>query len=338
MKIKVLPTISIITLTYNADPVMWEKTLEALKSQNYPEKDIEHIVMDGGSTNQTVVIAEKYGCKTFIVPRLKDNSEGRKGVGIAKAKNDIILFLEADNIMVGTDWLSRMVEPFMDDKNITGTFSMWNSYEKDMPALTRYTNLIGINDPTVWYLGKSEKLPRFETTYDKGELLKDTKRYSVVRFRKDTLPTLGDNGHMVRRTVINRVNGKPEEFLHTDSFAKLLALGFDTYGVVKNSIIHYSGSNIWKLYKRRTTFKAEFLDSQEKKRHYFVFDKTSARDRRNLILFVIYSLTVIQPLWISIRGYMAHKDSAWFLHPIVCLAAVIAYGYSEIATKFAKKR
>jgi glycosyltransferase involved in cell wall biosynthesis len=325
------PTISIITLTYNAYIPLWEKTLKALHSQKYPKKNIEHIVMDGGSTNQTVAVAKKYGCKTFVMPKLKNNSEGRKGVGINKSKNEIILFLEADNIMVGNDWIVRMVEPFMNDNSITGTFSMWNTYEKNMPALTRYTNLIGINDPTVWYLGKSEKLAQFEKVYRKGTMLSDTNRYSVVRFDRSTLPTLGDNGHMVRRTLIAKVNKKPEEFLHTDSFVKLLLIGYDTYGVVKNAIIHYSGSNILGLYKRRITFKAEFFDTKQKKRMYYVFDKNSKKDRKNLLLFVLYSLTIVQPLLVSIRGYLAKPDSAWFLHPIVCFVATTAYGISEVS-------
>jgi len=286
--------------------------------------------MDGGSTNDTITIAKKYGCKTYVLPALKDNSEGRKGLGIQKASHELILFLETDNIMVGNDWLIRMVEPFVKKRKVIAAYSMYNDYEKNMPALTRYCNLIGINDPTVWYLGKSEKMARFETSYTKGTICYDNSRYTVVTFDKDTLPTLGDNGHMVRRSVIARVNKKPEEFLHTDAFARLLLLGYDTYGVVKNSIIHYSGSNILHLYKRRTTFKAEFFNSNRRKRLYYVFDKNSRQDRKNLLLFILYSLTIVQPLWVSLRGYMVKPDGAWFLHPVVCFLATIAYGISEL--------
>jgi len=78
------------------------------------------------------------------------------------------------------------------------------------------------------------------------------------------------------------------------------------------------------------TFKAEFFDANRKKRIYYVFDKNSKEDRKNLFLFVLFSLTFVQPMWIAIRGYMAKPDSAWFLHPVVCFVAVVSYGWSEI--------
>ena len=330
------PSISIITLNYNAEPVIWKKVLDSIRMQDYPKKNIEHLVIDGGSINNSLILAKKYGCKIYSMPQLKDNSEGRKGIGIQKAKNDIVAIIETDNILVGSDWLKKMVEPFMKEKDIVGTYSMHNAFEKDMPALTKYCALIGINDPTVYYLGKSEKLPRFQSVYDKGTVLKDTSAYSVVRFTTENLPTLGDNGHMVRRTLIEKVNKRPTEFLHTDAFYKLAKQGLGTYGVVKNSIIHYSGSSISNLYKRRTGYKNQFFDDQRKIRSYYVFDIKKSSDRKKLLLFILYSLTIVQPFLFSVRGFMSLPELSWFLHPVICFIAVIEYGKSECLYYFKK--
>lgn len=327
----ILPTISIVTLNYNADPVIWKKVLESIKMQDYPKTATEHLVMDGGSTNASLALAKQYGCIIHSMPRLRNNSEGRKGWGIKLAKNNIIAFIEADNILVGKDWLRKMILPFVREKDVTGTFSMHNSYEKGMPMLTKYCALIGINDPTVYYLNKSEKMPRFQRKYTKGICIKDTKDYTVVRFTKDTLPTLGDNGHMVRRSVISKVNVKPEVFLHTDAFYQLAERGYDTYGVIKNSIIHYTGATIVGLYRRRVTFKQLFFDKKRTTRSYYVFNKNNARDRLHIALFVVYSLTFIQPFLVSIRGFLVVPDTAWFLHPIVCFVAACSYGLAEVS-------
>jgi glycosyltransferase involved in cell wall biosynthesis len=324
------PTISIISTLYNTDLWLWEKTLRAIASQEYPKNAIEHIVMDGGSTNGANKLAERYGCRVYSFPKLLHNACARNGLGVSKAKKDLILLLEPDNIIVGKQWLKQMVQPFLDDPTIICTYSMKNTYEQNMPALTRYFSLIGINDPLVYFLGKSEKIPLYENSYHKGDVSRETKSYYITRFTKSNLPTLGDNGHMVRRLPLQSVVQDPYRYLHTDEMAKLLDKGFDTYGVVKNSLIHYSGSNLIEYIRRRTTYKRQNYDSQRATRKYLIFDPSSARDRFNLIRFIVYSLSIFPMVIESVWGYIHKKDSAWFMHPIVCLLMVVGYGWSEM--------
>ena len=49
--------ISIITVTYNAEATV-ERTLESVAQQTYP--DVEHLIIDGASTDRTLEIAKKY--------------------------------------------------------------------------------------------------------------------------------------------------------------------------------------------------------------------------------------------------------------------------------------
>jgi len=330
------PTISIVSGLYNTEIWLWKKTLRALALQDYPKSHIEHIVMDGGSTNGAIEMGRAFGCKVFSFPHLLYNPGKRVALGIKKAKGDILLLLEPDNIIVGKRWLKEMVQPFLDSPDIIGTFSMYNSYEKNMPALTRYFNLIGINDPLVYFLGKSEKEPLYSSVYRKGELLEQRGKYFIVRFTNNTLPTLGDNGHMVRRKPLLKVLSRPNNFLHTDEMSTLESYGYNTYGVVRNSIIHYSGSNMMEYITRRTNYKKHNYDMHRATRTYFVFDARSLKDWFYLIFFIIFSLTVLPMFLESIWGYIHKKDFAWFLHPIVCLLMVIGYGWSEIRYALSK--
>jgi len=327
---KSFPSISIITLTFNPNRDIFKQSLDSVKNQNYPKNKIEQIVVDGGSNNGTITLAKSYGCTIIERPDLEYESEMRKSIGIKRAKNDLILFLEADNILVGKDWLQTMILPFVENKNIFSTFSIHNSYLKNMPLLTKYCALIGASDPPINYLKKADKIMLDEKQYDKGDILKDLPKYLIVKFSKENLPTLGDNGHMIRRSVINKVNHDPRIFLHTDAFFDLLCLGYNTYGVVKNSMIHHIGSNILKLYQRRVMFKERFRDAYIRKRVYLVFDYKSAKDRWNLFKFLIFSFTFIQPFYRALRGYMKIHEPAWFLHPLVCFIAAVAYTKSEI--------
>jgi glycosyltransferase involved in cell wall biosynthesis len=325
-----LPTISIVTCNFNADPKLFSQMLQALQMQDYPKTKIEHIVMDGGSTNGSELLAKKFGCKVYSRSDLQNKALVRMSLGIKKSVNDIVLFLEPDNIVQSKSWLKEMVKPFIENKYIIATFSAYNSFDEDMPILTKYCALFGVNDPTLYYLNKSEKLTHFQNDYTKGKIIAEKKDYWIISFTRDSLPTLGDNGHMVRRKIIAKVNRNSDTFIHPDAFMNLLNMGHDTYGVVKNSIIHYTGSNIFSFLKRRTTYKAQFYDSRRAERTYFVYNNNSAKDRKNLALYIFYSLTFIEPLIQSIRGFLSERQVAWFVHPVVCFLTVLSYTRSEL--------
>ena len=76
--------------------------------------------------------------------------------------------------------------------------------------------------------------------------------------------------------------------------------------------------------------KKHFTDEMKGKRKYLVYDPFSDKDKRNLLKYIIFSLTIIQPLYVSIRGYIKIREFAWFLHPLMCFLMVTFYGYSEI--------
>ena len=322
-----LPSISIVTVCYNPDTKIWKKSLNAIRKQNYLGR-VEHIVMDGGSINGSDDIARNFGCSVIVRSDLQNFALKRMMIGIRKAKGSLILILEPDNIIVGRNWLMKMVQPFIEDRSIVGTFSIFNTYEKNMPLLTKYYSLFGVNDTLLHYLHKSEKLPLYKLKYDKGRIINKNKNFTTVIFDKDSLPTLGDNGHMVRRNAIKKVIQKSETFLHTDAFYDLLRLGYNRYGVVNNSIIHFTGSSMLSSFRKRIQYKDTF---NKYKRTYLVFDSSSKKDIMNVILFGIYTVTIIQPLYESIRGYMSKREPAWFLHPVMCFGTFFSYLFSVTA-------
>lgn len=324
------PSLSIITCSYNTPLRLWETCLNAIASQKYPKNKIEHIVMDAGSTNGSIELAKNHGCTVIVRRDLLNLSQKRMSIGIQKSHGEILLFLEPDNIMTSNDWLSRMVEPF-EDKKIVGTYSMYNSYAKGMSALSTYFSLIGTNDPIVLYLGKSEKNVVYKKTYSIGTTLYENTRYLSVKFTPQSLPTLGDNGHMVRKHIIDMVNKDPDTFVHVDAFYKLSQLHYDTYGVVKNSIIHDNcpDNNVYKTLAKRVQFKENFTNHSVVQRSYLVFNRHSAHDVANLIVYMVSSITIIPMVIFSCIGFIRYPHTSWFFHPIVCFWEVILYTVSE---------
>lgn len=329
-KISQLPSITIITCILNCHIPTFKQCLESIKHQRYPKKLIEHLVMDGGSTNEGPKLSKKYDCHVIVREDLKNRGEARVGIAIKQAKNDLILMLQSDNILISNDWLLKMVKPFIDNKNVFCAFSIYNSYYKNMDAITRYCALFGAQDPLLYYLGKTEKIRRDQHEYNKGDILEKNSDYYILKFNKYNLPPLGDNGHMFLKSAIRRVNKVPEKYLHTDAFSNLLQLEYDTLAAINNSVIHVQEENLFDYIKKRVLNKTTFYDSNRGKRKYFVFNWNSRRDKLNLIKYIFYSVTFIIPLFQSIRGYTKVKDIAWFLHPILCLEILCGYGLSEV--------
>jgi len=97
---------SIIIPTLNEEKYI-EQLLRSLAPQL--QKGDELIVVDSYSEDMTVAIAKKYGCRIISMPR--KGIAAAKNTGARKAKNPIIVFLDADSV-VAKDWLSRISSHF----------------------------------------------------------------------------------------------------------------------------------------------------------------------------------------------------------------------------------
>ena len=102
--------ISIITVCYNSDKTIAD-TLRSASSQTY--SDIEHIIVDGGSKDNTMAIIA-----AEVISNHKLVSEKDKGIydamnkGIALATGDIIGFINADDYYLFPEVLSKVAAAF----------------------------------------------------------------------------------------------------------------------------------------------------------------------------------------------------------------------------------
>ncbi|SEA44947.1 Glycosyltransferase, GT2 family [Desulfuromusa kysingii] len=77
--------------------------LESIFAVDYDHAQYEVIVVDNGSTDQTVAIAKELGAQTFIQPDL--TISGLRNYGASEAKGEIFVFLDAD-CTVTNSWLA----------------------------------------------------------------------------------------------------------------------------------------------------------------------------------------------------------------------------------------
>ena len=91
------------------------KLLQGVAQQTIYD-DIEVILVDSGSTDRTVEIAESYEVKIVHI-KPSDFSFGRAlNSGCAAAKGDILCFASAHVYPLYSNWLESMLFPFADEK------------------------------------------------------------------------------------------------------------------------------------------------------------------------------------------------------------------------------
>lgn len=111
------PFISIIIPTYNEEKYI-SYCLKSLVSLNYPKDRYEIIVVDNGSTDNTVSLCKRYTDKVFIF--LGGNISTLRNFGANHARGEILAFIDADCI-ADKNWLGNAVNSFKKDHCITGS-------------------------------------------------------------------------------------------------------------------------------------------------------------------------------------------------------------------------
>lgn len=103
---------SIITITYNAEKTI-QKTLESVAAQSY--KNIEHIIIDGNSSDNTVKICESYPHISTLISEKDRGIYDAFNKGIKLASGDLIGFLNADDVFYDSHALCELVKAFDKD-------------------------------------------------------------------------------------------------------------------------------------------------------------------------------------------------------------------------------
>ena len=144
------PLVSAIIPTLNEEKYL-EGCLVSLKNQS-GDFDLEIIVTDGGSVDNTLVIAKKYADKV-VISDIRGPSVQRN-FGARIAQGEILVFIDADTV-ASKDLLKNFVETFK-DKYVVGVIGPIYPLEKiKMAYLYTLTNafqkfLVKINYPLFW--------------------------------------------------------------------------------------------------------------------------------------------------------------------------------------------
>lgn len=133
--------VSVIIPTKNAGP-NFEYALEKISHQKGIE-DVEIIIIDSGSTDETLSIAQKYASKVISIAPEDFNHGRTRNIASEQADGDYILFTVQDAVLIGDYLVYDMVTALERDQDIAAAtcrqipyndadlfacYSLWNHY------------------------------------------------------------------------------------------------------------------------------------------------------------------------------------------------------------------
>jgi len=128
--------VSIVTPSYQQGKFI-ESTLQSVASQSAPGLEIEHVVFDGGSTDNTVEILKRFSPKVRWVSKKDKGQTDAVKQGIRATDGEIIGWLNSDDIYYpGT--IARVVEYFHAHPEIDVVYGMADHLDLEDHAFESY--------------------------------------------------------------------------------------------------------------------------------------------------------------------------------------------------------
>ena len=140
--------ISIITPVYNGEPFI-ESCIKVVIDQAYP--DVEHIIVDGGSTDRTVEIIKQYAQEYPHIRWISEKDKGQSDAmnkGIAMATGEILAILNVDDFYEPNvlNRISKIFKTLPEPSLLVGNCNIWNDegnvFRVNKPAKLKLVDLL----------------------------------------------------------------------------------------------------------------------------------------------------------------------------------------------------
>lgn len=312
--------VSIILGIYNAERTL-EECLNSIFIQDYPKKNYEIIIVDGGSTDSTLEIVNKFMNKNknislFHNPNKLSEGKGMsKDIGVHKSKGEFVIFLDHDNIIMEKTWLKHILLPFK-DRRVMASQSLL-AYKEDDSLFVKYVNALGVEDPFATPCSLVSQI----VLYPKKFKVVDGKYYFYTLDKKNVLFG-GANGCAFRKKVFGIIGGYTRD---VDVFALMAEKGMSVAVPLKGRVHHKTSNDMLGFLKKKGIYFYRFINNDYKSKK-FRWVPGNFRGKLKFVLSVLSNLSFIVPSFLAIRQSIRTNRLFWLLHPFYLFFITLEYG------------
>ena len=135
------PLVSVITPSYNQGAFI-RATIESVLSQDYP--DVEYIIMDGGSTDETASVVRDYASRLTFVSEKDRGQSHAINKGFRMARGDILAWLNSDEVYL-PGAIRNGVDGFRQDPSAGAVYGEGYLMDREGSIVSRFPHTAPLN-------------------------------------------------------------------------------------------------------------------------------------------------------------------------------------------------
>lgn len=320
------PKVSVMMATYNSGKLL-KRTLDAISQQTYPKDKIEILIVDGGSKDNTLAIAEEYGCR--ILYNDKTEPINAKLIGARNATGKYLITIDHDEVIENRRSIELKVKALQENPECK--VALCSGYKRPInyPKLNQYISEFG--DPFSLFMYNFPKGDVFlERALKKYYTIVDEKKeYMMVSFKnmkKQPIFELCCLGTMIDREYflgIPDVFESGSKMVHL--FYLMLEQGEEKIVLIKNdALVHYSVDSLKAYFpklKWRICNNVHFQEMGDSGFNGRVQYQKGLRYKK--LLFIPYTISCIIPFLHSVGLTVTRRNGIYLLHTVLCWYVLI---------------
>lgn len=300
------------------------RVLRNIREQDYPQDRVQIMIADGGSSDKTVEVAKSYGTQVFDNPR-KLGDYGIKLLA-GKASCDLFLPLAADNEFPRKDWLKRISEFFIKEKDASALWGRIRVFYNDS-NIAKYYELIQ-SDPLAFFINNNIK---YYLKITPERVLKNEKYYLFNVNPKRPLIT-GANGFVYRFCQARRFFLSENAGIENDIYQTMVEHGYNKLMYAPElGVYHHCMNSLGEWEKKwGRNYQKHFLPNYKKRNLNWIGGKHL---RIKWILWLVYSLIPIFSFIDSVFKAIFDKNVFWLYHAPTSFIQAITYIKYTLSSK-----
>lgn len=302
------PLVSFIIPTYNSENVL-DIALASIRRQTIDQNDIEIIVIDGGSTDKTLEIAEKYNATVLSNPHRLP--EPGALIGLKHATGKYLVRTGSDEELLQNDQIQKRINLFERFPEIKCIVIDKIRPVKSCGIASAYMNYC--DDPFSFVIYKKKQ--SILSTY-RNNIVANAPEGCKLAFTDNDLKPIGDGATTMISLDYVRSTWAPETWnvaFWSGMFDNVVSKTGCCGCIRDDEFRHYSNAT-FKIFLSKQRFRVinNIFDKQNSGFSVRSVDNKKLQTRKRW--FYIYALTFIGPLFDSIKLSIHYRDASMLLH------------------------